>query len=456
MSWSDRILEILSDGTRSPAGDSWELSYRSHSTGVTRYAASRVHQNVESDSINVRARVTVGKRIGSANTSDMRPEGVRAVLRKAYQIARSSPEDPTFDNFSPSAEDRPSGEALFSRVTDELTAADRAERVNIILKRLDGDSLGAAGLVSTRTDRAAVLNSRGLSDAFRGTTGCIRVFALGADSASGYAGSVARDFTTLDAAAVASTAARKAVRGRGPITIEPGDYDVILEPTAVSEIIEWMSMGSFGARSFENSSSLLAGRIGEQVTGKNVTIRTTDASVGGNAPAELFDAEGVIRRPIDIIKSGVAKGVVHDMRSAHRASVEGVATTSTGHASADAMQSSPHAKHLEMLPGDSSFGQLVSKVKRGLWITRFHYVNGLLDTRDARMTGMTRDGTFLIEKGRITRGVTNMRFTDSLLEAFSRIDGVTSDRRVVPTWWAEGGAHVVPGVLIRNLHFSSS
>ena len=287
MSWSDRILEILSDGTRSPAGDSWELSYRSHSTGVTRYAASRVHQNVESDSINVRARVTVGTRVGAANTSDMRPEGVRAVLRKAYQIARSSPEDPTFDNFSPSADDRPSGEALFSRVTDELTAADRAERVNVILKRLDGDSLGAAGLVSTRTARAAVLNSRGLSAAFRGTTGCIRVFALGDDGASGYAGSVTRDFTTLDAAAIASTAARKAVRGRGPITVDPGDYDVILEPTAGSEVLEWMSMGSFGARSLENSSSLLAGRIGEQVTGKNVTIRTTDASVGGNAPAEL-------------------------------------------------------------------------------------------------------------------------------------------------------------------------
>lgn len=455
MSWSDRVLEILSDGTRSPAGDAWELSYSSATSGVTRYAAFRVHQNVESDIINVRARVAVGNKVGVANTSDMRPEGVRAVLRKAYQIARSSPEDQTFSGFAAPSDDRPSGDALFSRTTDECTAADRAERVNLILKRLGGDSLDAAGLVSTRTSRAAVLNSSGLSDAYRATTGCVRVFALGPAAASGYAGSIHRDFSTLDAAAIASTAARKAVRGREPVAIEPGDYDVILEPTAVSEILEWMSIGSFGARSLEDASSLLAGRIGDKVTGDKVTIRSTDHRMGMGAPAELFDSEGVIRRPVDIITKGVAKGVVHDRRTAARAVSDNGPVTSTGHAPNDGIWGGPHTRHLEMLPGKDSFADLVGKVDRGLWITRFHYVNGLLDTRTARMTGMTRDGTFMINKGRVSRGVANLRFTDSFLEAFSRIDGITSDRRVVPTWWGDGGAHVVPGVLIRGLHFSS-
>ncbi len=456
MSWSDRVLEILSDGTRSPAGDAWELSYGSATSGVTRYAAFRVHQNVESDTINVRARVAAGRKVGVANTSDMRPEGVRAVLRRAYQIARSSPDDPSFDGFAGPGEDRPSGERLYSRATDECTAADRAERVNLILKRLGGDSLDAAGLVSTRTNRAAVLNSSGLSDAYRATTGCIRVFALGPAGASGYAGSISRDFSTLDAAAIASTAARKAVRGREPMAIEPGDYDVILEPTAVSEILEWMSIGSFGARTMEDESSLLAGRIGDRVTGTNVTIRGTDHTTAMGAPAELFDAEGVIRRPVGLIEKGVARGVVHDRRTAARASSEGAKVESTGHAPSDGLWGGPHSKHIEMLPGNNSFADLVGKVDRGLWITRFHYVNGLLDPRTARMTGMTRDGTFMIEDGRVARGVANLRFTDSFLEAFSRIDGITSDRRVVPTWWGEGGAHIVPGVLIRGLHFSSS
>ena len=455
MSWSDRVLEILSDGTRSPAGDAWELSYKSATTGVTRYAAFRVHQNVESDTIKVRARVAVGRQVGIADTSDMRPEGVRAVLRRAYQLARSSPEDTSFAGFAGPGEDRPNGERLFSRATDECTAADRAERVNLILKRLGGDNLDAAGLVSTRTDRAALLNSFGLSDAYRATTGCIRVFAAGEGGASGYAGAVHRDFSTLDAAVIASTAARKAVRGRDPVDIEPGDYDVILEPTAVSEILEWMSIGSFGARSLEDASSLLAGRIGERVTGTDITIRSTDASVGMGAPAELFDGEGVVRRPVELIRNGIARGVVHDRRTAARASNDKTKVESSGHTPSDGLWGGPHAKHLEMLGGKASFGELLGKVERGLWITRFHYVNGLLDTRAARMTGMTRDGTFMIENGRVARGVNNLRFTDSFLEAFSRIDGITADRRVVPTWWAEGGAHLVPGVLIRGLHFSS-
>jgi len=454
VSWSDRILEVLSDGSRSPAGDAWELSYRGVAEGSTRFALSRVHQNVESEQAILRARVAVGHRVGVATTSDMRPEGVRAVLRRAYQVARACPEDESFPGFAgPRGGSQPDPRPLYSRSTAEATAADRAEAVNVILKRLAGDSLEAAGLVSTRTDRVALINSNGLSDSFRATTGVLRVFALEDSGASGYAGAVHRDFERLEPATIASTAARKAVRGRDPVTVPPGDYDVVLEPTAVSEILEWMAFGSFGARSMEDGSSFLAGRIGRRLTGDRVTLRTTAHDVTQGAPAEVFDAEGVIRRAVTLVDRGVARGVAHDRRTAARASTEEAVVESTGHAAPDG-SADPAVAHLEMAPGDDSFSDLVSRIDRGLWITRFHYVNGLLDTRRARMTGMTRDGTFLVEDGRVSRGVANLRFTDSFLDAFERIDGMTSDRRVVPTWWAGGGAHVVPGVLLRGLHFS--
>ena len=454
MSWADRILEVLSDGSRSPAGDTWELSYRGVSDGSTRFALSRVHQNAESEQVTLRARVAMGRRVGVATTSDMRPEGVRAVLRRAYQVARSCPDDESFPGFAGArAGSRPDARPLYARSTAEATAADRAEAVNVILKRLAGDALEAAGLVSTRTDRVAIINSAGLSDSFRATTACVRVFALEDSGASGYAGAVHRDFERLDAAAIASTAARKAVRGRDPVTIPPGDYDVVLEPTAVSEILEWMSFGSFGARSMEDGSSFLAGRRGDRVTGGDVTLRTTDWQAPLGAPAELFDAEGVERRAVTILDGGVACDAVHDRRTAARASTEREPVESTGHAPSDG-STDPFVSHLEMEGGKDTFSGLVSRVGRGLWITRFHYVNGLLDTRRARMTGMTRDGTFLIEDGRVRRGVSNLRFTDSFLEALERIDGVTFDRRVVPTWWAGGGAHIVPGILVRGLHFS--
>jgi len=454
VSWSDRILEILSDGSRSPAGDTWELSYRGGSDGSTRFAASRVHQNVESENVVLRARVAVGKKLGAATTSDMRPEGVRAVLRRAYQVARNSPDDETFCGFAePRATRRADSRDLFARTTDEATAADRAEAVNVIHKRLGGDALDAAGLVSTCTSRVAIVTSNGLTDCFRSTASTLRVFALEDSGSSGYAGAVHRDFGALEPAAIASTAARKAVRGRDPLTIPAGDYDVVLEPTAVSELLEWLAFGSFGARSFEDGSSLVAGRVGERVTGKRITIGTTDHAPPVGAPAEPFDAEGMERRSVSLIESGVARGVVHDRRTAARLSTEAAPLESTGHAAVDG-SADPFVAHLEMGPGPDSFSQLVSRIDRGLWITRFHYVNGLLDTRAGRMTGMTRDGTFLIEDGKVRRGVANLRFTDSILEAFERIGGLTADRRAVPTWWAGGGAHVVPGMLIRKLHFS--
>ena len=369
-------------------------------------------------------------------------------------MARSSPEDEAFAGFSePRSRPRPDSRHLFSRRTDEATAADRAEVVNVIHKRLTGDALEAAGLVATRTNRIAIVNSSGLSDFFRSTAATLRVFALEGSGSSGYAGALHRDFGALEPASTASTAARKAVRGRDAVALPPGDYDVVLEPTGVSELLEWMAYGSFGARSLEDGSSLMVGRLGERVTGTAVTVRTTDHAPPSGAPAEPFDAEGTPRRAVPLIEAGVVRGVVHDRRSAARATACGQPIESTGHAAGDG-SSDPTVAHLEMAPGTETFSRLVAKVRRGLWVTRLHYVNGLLDTRQARMTGMTRDGTFLIEDGKVQRGVANMRFTDSILGAFERIDGVSADRRVIPTWWAGGGAHLVPGLLIRKLHFS--
>jgi PmbA protein len=366
-------------------------------------------------------------------------------------------EDEHFEGFPEPAAEKPRPgprNALYVRSTAEVSAADRATQVNIILKRLAGDSLEAAGLVSTRVDRAAVLSSGGVSDAYRATTAAIRVLAIEDSGASGYAGGVHRDLDRLDPASVASTAARKSVRGRDAIALQPGPYDVILEPSAVSEVLEWMAMGSFGARSLEDHSSFLAGRIGDSVTGDGVTIRSLGADAPEGAPSEAFDVEGTPREVVTLVDGGKAAGVVHDHRTARRASTGEAPVRSTGHATFGAWGSGPAVKHLEMEAGTDTFGGLVSKVERGLWVTRFHYVNGLLEPRVARMTGMTRDGTFLIENGRVTRGVANLRFSDSFLEAFGRIEGITADRRAVPTWWADGGAHVVPGVLIRQLHFS--
>ena len=209
------------------------------------------------------------------------------------------------------------------------------------------------------------------------------------------------------------------------------------------------AMGTEARRIIEET-SLLTGRRGEKLCDEAITI--CDRGDPGEAN---FDAEGIRRKPVTFIDAGMGGQPVTDLITAARLSdFRG----STGHAPAvnEEEPEGPITAHLRLLPGEQSEAELIESVDRGLYITRFHYVNGLLDTRKATTTGMTRDGTFLIEKGKLGRGVRNMRFTEHLLEAFSRHGGIGNELEDVPTWWTEGGTISVPAILLREFHFTGN
>jgi predicted Zn-dependent protease len=255
----------------------------------------------------------------------------------------------------------------------------------------------------------------------------------------------------LDVGGLARLALERAQAAREPIDVAPGVHDVLLQPAAVKEILEWLAFTAFGARSILDGTSPLAGRVGEAVFGENVTIVDDPISADGGSTPRPFDGWGVPSRPVVLVEGGVARGCVSDTITAAR-----LGAPSTGHGPDPGDEDDPVPAHLRLAAGDAPRESLVARLERGLVVTRFHYVNGLLDTRRALMTGLTRDGVYRVEDGRVAGAARNLRWTQSIIEAFGRIEAISRETELVPTWWSAGSAFRVPALLVRGWTFDSA
>jgi predicted Zn-dependent protease len=308
-------------------------------------------------------------------------------------------------------------------------------------------------MLETTSAAACVATTAGCARAHDSTLAHYKVWALetpGAGGAAGFSAQANLDVIKLDIAAHTERAISFAKLGKNPTALEAGTYDVVLEPDAIAQLVEWLSMTTFGAAEVEQGTSAFAGRIGERVTGESVTI--TEDPTGEQSFAIPFDREGTPRESVVLVERGIARKILHDRATAVRAK-----TRSTGHAALFGIGvTGPGSCSVHMGGGSAaSSEELVRGMKRGLWIHRVHYVNGFVDTRRTVMTGLTRDGCFLVEDGKIIRPILNLRFTDSFFEALARADGMTKERAAVLTWWTEAGASVVPAVRIRGFRFNA-
>jgi predicted Zn-dependent protease len=265
---------------------------------------------------------------------------------------------------------------------------------------------------------------------------------------SGYSAWSGHDPEAIDPRGLAATATEKCLAGRKVVDLEPGPIDVLLEPPAVAGLLDWLGYIGFGGKQFNEGTSFLSGRLGESVAGSGVTIRDDHAEIGGMGLG--IDFEGVRRRRVDLVREGTAAGVVHDRFTGARAG-----QPSTGHALPPDNDWGPMPLNLSMAPGEATREEMLASMSRGLVVTRFHYLNGLLDTRRALFTGMTRDGTFLVLGGEVAGAVANLRFTEPMLEAFSRIAAVGRERQSLGSWTGRGATCTVPPLLIRDFHFDN-
>jgi predicted Zn-dependent protease len=436
-----------------PADGEVELSAMGGRQRMLRFASSRFTQTGDVEDVVVQARAIEGGRLGAARTNRVDAASLRDLVAEARAMAKAQRGPAGAPGFADGRAPEPKVAPSFDEATARADAAGVARLVEPAFAACGRTNLTAAGLVAAGVTTWAVATTAGARRLFSSTSARLDIIASDESSAA----RVGRYATAIgvvaaDATALADDAVSRAERGRAPIDLPPGAYDVILEPPAVAELLEWLALTSLGARTLEDGSSCLAGRRGQTITG-DVTISDDALSGADGCPTLPFDAEGTPKQRVVSIDAGRVGDGVHDRASAAR-----FHTASTGHAGSvgdELGEGGPSALHLHVQPGADTIEDLLGRVERGLWVSRFHYVNGLLDTRRALMTGMTRDGLFLVENGRLGRGVRNLRWTESLLEAFQRLGGLSRARQVVAAGLS-GQVLVCPTVLVRGWRFTGT
>jgi predicted Zn-dependent protease len=422
-----------------------EALYTGRDAALTRFAGSRIHQNVSEHDATLRLRVVEGARSGVASTNRLDPDGLAEVVARARELCRRAAPHPHPVPLPPATAGGVDSSLGYVAATAEAAPDRRAEGARAVIAAADGSQLDASGAFSTERSTLAVANTNGLRSQHSTTQAKLLTVMTGEDRASGYAQAISPDIGTIDAAAVGAEAAEKAARAAGATDLEPGEYDVILEEYAVATALEYLSYAGFSALAVEEGRSFM--ELGKQVMGANVSIWDDGADAAGTPSA--IDYEGVAKRRVELIMDGVAEAVVHDSATAQRAGI-----VSTGHGLPAPNAFGPLAWNLFMAPGSSSKSAMLASMDRGIWVTRFHYVN-IVHPRRGVLTGMTKDGTFLVEHGRIVRPVRNLRFTQAMPEAFSRIEAITSDTRLIGAEYSGINARV-PALRIGRFAFTGA
>ncbi|MDH4223594.1 MAG: TldD/PmbA family protein [candidate division Zixibacteria bacterium] len=440
----EKIFDTLSSVLKKSMADQSEVLLISGESGLTRYANSFIHQNVSERNARIIFRVAKGKKIGICSTNSFKKEDLLKALSSAYNIALMQKENPDFPGFL-SKQKYVKVKTTYKKTAD-FSPMQRAEVVKKICDRAISRKLTAAGSFATGQSEIAVLNTNGLSAYQPITSASINLVAMSEDS-SGFAEAMNRDVSQIDFEKLTETAIQKCLDSKKPRMVEPGEYDVILEPVAVANLLEWLSIIGLGARQYQEGTSFMCGKMGEKVMGDSFTL--TDDGADENGVPFPFDFEGMPKQKVVLIDKGVAKNLVYDSQTAYKDKVK-----STGHALPPPSTEGPAPLNLFVKAGNSSTKKMIESMEHGLLVTRFHYINGYLDTKNALMTGMTRDGTFRVENGKIKNGVKNLRFTESMLKAFSSISLVAKQREIAIPWWGDLGAIVAPSVLIKNFKFT--
>jgi PmbA protein len=424
----DAMLAPLQDALRDVKADEAELWVHRRRSAITRYAKNEIHQNAVADETHVQARVVVGKAVGIANANSVGPADLRRLVADAAAAARESAPNADWPGL---ADPAPTSEAkAYDADTARADAASQADAIKRITAAVKERGFRAAGTHQIELTEDALANTKGASAYAPSTMAYLRAL-VASDTGTGWAEDLGWSTRSLDPSGVAARAIEKAALDRDRTQLAPGDYEAVFEELAVAEVLRFMSLTGLTGQTLKDGRSFMAGRFGEQVTGPHFSL--WDDALDARTLAIPFDVEGTPKQRVALVEGGVARGVVHDRQSARWFD-----TRSTGHA-ADPRRYNVggHAANLTMAGGDAKREQLIRATRRGVLITRFHYTN-TPDPKRATMTGTTRDGTFLIEDGRITRALANVRYTMSALDLFSGIE-LLGPQRLARDWWSSNG-----------------
>lgn len=434
------VRELLQKVLGYSQAEQTEVLFLGVESALTRFANNFIHQNVAENNAELRVRAVVGKRIGVASTNQLDDESLRRVSERALEIAHLQPENPEFHSL-PSPMPLSLAPA-YSEQTASFTPERRARSVGTIIQLAKERSLEAAGAFSTDINYVAVANSLGIFAYEARTNSECHTVVMADAQGSGFAQRGTIDASTINFEEMAREAVEKAERSRNPIECSVGEYQVVLDTYAMAEMLQNLALMGISALAIQEERSFMNGQFGKQLVSPLVTLR--DDAYNPLSQVCSFDYEGVPKQRVTVFERGIARDVVYDSFTALRSG-----QPNTGHALPAPNSEGPLPFNLVMEAGDSSLEELIRGVEHGIYVTRFHYTNSVHPVRTL-LTGMTRNGTFLIEHGELARPVKNLRFTQSILDALRGVQALSRQRLL----WGEYLPVVAPAALVESFNFT--
>jgi PmbA protein len=416
-----------------------EVLFHASEDALTRFANNEIHQNVAERSIAMSVRPIVDGRTARATTNRLDRNGIESVVDQAIAITRSSEPDPDLLPLYSDTVDVDS--ERFSMAAATSTPSDRAREVKAAITRVESEHQTAAGIYSTAHSIHSLYNSAGLARYYFDTHTVFSITAMAGDS-SGWAKASSPMHDAVRPLELAERAATKCRLSANPRELAPGPYTVILEPPAVLDLVGQIFF-DFSATAIADQRSFLNDRLETQLFGGNISIWDDVADPQQSGPS--FDGEGVPRRSLKLVDKGTPHEVAVGRSQAAKQNRD-----ATGHGFPIPNETGEAPVNIVIAGGRASVDDLVASTDRGILVSRLWYIREV-EPYEKVMTGMTRDGTFLIEDGRLLCGIRNFRFNQSVVELLRNVEGLTASVR---TSGEEIFDMVVPGMKVRDFKFT--
>ena len=456
----ERAGAVFSHITKLSTADEVEVLFSGGRFALTRFANNTIHQNVAEENHTVSVRTVFAGRTARASTNKFDDDSLRRVVESSEALAKVQHADSDLLPMPDSREAAGNASSRAAQVpsrhfseTAAITPQLRAEGVKKIVDVAQKHKLTTAGIYSSSESVEGIFNSRGLSDWHTQTLAEISITMLGADS-SGWQKANSPDVSNLKPLGLAEIAAQKALDSERPREVPAGKYTVILEPAAVLDIVGFM-FWDYSGMAILDQRSFLTDRIGRKIFGENITI--SDDVTHPLQTGSPFDGEGMRRQRVPLVEAGVVKRVVYARataermkRSDYKDKVGPIEATGHGFPLPNEMGEMPLNIVFAPVHDPQSVQQMIASTERGILVTRLWYIREV-DPYEKIVTGMTRDGTFYVENGRVQHGVRNFRFNQSLIHLLSNVQAMSVPVRACGE---ESFDMVVPAMKVKDFNFT--
>ncbi len=422
--------------------DETEVLFSEDESATTRFSNNVITQNLSRKNKSLSIKVIDSKRIGVAETNDFNQTSLLKTLEKAIQSASYQKSSDKIQNLTGPQKYKTLHN--FDESSAFLDPIEKAEWVKKAVQKAQAENCKSSGIISNGWKGHSMGNSKGLF-AYHKYSEIDFNLSLEKGEASGWYEQSSWKLSDIDLDNIIERALNTTLMSESPIDLDPGDYTVVLSPEAVGELLYFLAFAGLATQDIVEKGNYFHDKLGQKVFSDKLTIGD-DASHPLSAGLP-FDFEGMPRERVTLIEKGIFKDMVLDRRLA-----KDLNKKSTGHSLPQPNSYGPLPLNLVMEPGNQSIEDMIASTDHGLFVNRFHYTN-LLDPMTLNLTGMTRDGLFLIQAGKITQPIRNFRFTESLVKAFNELEAVENHSTYIRSFF--GGGFVVSGVKINRFHFSS-